>query len=184
MKTPGGPISDLSVPTKINRYGMPMNASEVLENSGWGLGIDYLIGAGYAINANVTQNVLLNESDLRKKDPYFVSFFNSPEYRFNVGLVNSDLYQSGWGFAMTYRHQTDMVWHSTLAPSNALLSYETTIPAFSTFDAQISKKLPAVKSIIKIGGSNIGNKLYTTAWGNPSVGGLYYLSITFDELLN
>ena len=58
------------------------------------------------------------------------------------------------------------------------------IPAYSTFDAQVSKRVPAIKSIVKLGGTNIGNKLYTTSWGNPSVGGLYYISLLFDELLN
>lgn len=53
-----------------------------------------------------------------------------------------------------------------------------------SFDAQVSKKISSIKSIVKIGGTNIGNKLYTTGWGNPSVGGMYYVSIMFDELLN
>src|SRR5690606_39912800 len=97
---------------------------------------------------------------------------------------NRDLYGSGWGFGVTYRHQTDMVWQGTIASVDANIARVTKIPAYSTVDAQISKKLPAMKSIVKIGGTNIGNKLYTTGWGNPSVGGLYYLSITFDEFLN
>lgn len=183
LKDPNGPLSDLADPTKVNRYGMPVNAAEILKNSGWGIGIDYLLGAGYIVNANVTQNVLLNEDEVRK-DPSFITYFNSPKYRINVGLNNQDLYRSGWGFGISFRHQTEMVWHSTMAPAQALIRYNTIIPGFSTFDAQISKKIPSMKSIIKVGGTNIGNKLYTTGWGNPSVGGLYYLSITFDELLN
>jgi len=41
-----------------------------------------------------------------------------------------------------------------------------------------------MKSILKVGGSNIFNKRYVTSFGNPSLGSLYYISISFDEFLN
>lgn len=181
---PNGPMADLGDPTKRAVYSMPMNAPQILKNSGWGIGLDYYMGAGYTLSGNVTQNVLLNDDQLRTEDPDFVTFFNSPKYRFNIGLNNRDLYGSGWGFGMNYRHQTEMLWNASIATPAANLGRHTMIPAYSTFDAQISKKITSLKSIIKVGGTNIGNKLYHTGWGNPSVGGLYYLSITFDELLN
>ena len=58
------------------------------------------------------------------------------------------------------------------------------IPAFSTLDMQVSKKVAEIKSIIKVGGTNLGGVAYTTGWGNPLIGSMYYVSITFDELLN
>jgi len=183
-KDPNGPITDLGDPTKRNVYSMPVNAPQVLKNSGWGIGVDYLLGAGYTLTGNVTQNVLLNEDEIRQKDPAFVTFFNSPKYRYNIGLNNRDLYGSGWGFGVNYRRQTEMLWNGTIGTPAANIGQHTMIPAYSTFDAQLSKKITSLKSIIKLGGTNIGNKLYTTGWGNPSVGGTYYLSITFDELLN
>lgn len=181
---PNGPMTDLADASKRLVYSMPVNAAQVLKNSGWGIGLDYYIGAGYIFTGNVTQNVLLNDDQLKKDDPSFVTFFNSPKYRFNLGLNNRDMYGSGWGFGLTYRHQTEMLWNASIATPAANMGRQTMIPAYSTFDAQISKKIPSMKSIIKLGGTNIGNKLHTTGWGNPSVGGLYYLSITFDELLN
>lgn len=186
---PNVPITDLITAegidmTRANAYRMPVTSTEILKNSGWGIGIDYLIGAGYILNGNVTQNVLLNDDELKKNNPNFVTFFNSPKYRFNLGFANRDMYGSGWGFGLTYRHQTEMVWQSSLASTTVNIERLAVIPAYSTFDAQISKKIPSMKSIIKLGGTNIGSKLHTTGWGNPYVGGLYYLSITFDELLN
>lgn len=183
-KDPNGPMTDLGDPTKRNVYSMPVNAPQVLKNSGWGIGVDYLLGAGYTLAGNLTQNVLLNGEEVRKADPAFVTFFNSPKYRMNIGLNNRDLYGSGWGFGVNFRHQTEMLWNGTIGTPAANIGQHTMIPAYSTYDAQISKKITSLKSIIKLGGTNIGNKLYTTGWGNPSVGGTYYLSITFDELLN
>lgn len=184
LKDPNGPLTDLADPTRRNVYSMPVNAPQVLKNSGWGIGLDYLIGNGFTVTGNVTQNVLLNEDELRESDPSFVTFFNSPEYRFNVGLSNRDVARTGWGFSLNFRHQTEFVWNGSIGTPVVNISRQSVIPAFSTFDAQISKKIPTIKSIVKLGGTNIGNKLYTTAWGNPSIGGMYYVSITFDELLN
>ena len=184
LKDPNGSIADLADPTRRNVYSMPVNAPQVLKNSGWGIGLDYLVGRGFTLTGNVTRNVLLNADELQESDPSFITFFNSPEYRFNVGFSNRDINRTGWGFGLTFRHQTEFVWNGSIGTPAVNINRQSVIPAFSTFDAQVSKKIPGIKSIVKLGGTNIGNKLHTTSWGNPSVGGLYYVSILFDELLN
>ena len=184
LKDPNGSVADLADPTRRNVYSMPVAAPQVLKNSGWGIGLDYVIGRGFTLTGNVTQNVLLNDEELKKEDPAFITSFNSPKYRFNIGFSNRDINRTGWGFGLTFRHQTEFLWNGSIGTPAVNIGRQSIIPAFSTFDAQISKKIPAIKSIVKVGGTNIGNKLYTTSWGNPSVGGLYYVSLTFDQLLN
>lgn len=184
LKDPTGTLADLADPTRRNVYSMPVNAPQVLKNSGWGIGLDYLIGNGYTLTGNVTQNVLLNEDELTESDPSFITFFNSPKYRFNLGFSNRDIARTGWGFGITFRHQNEFLWNGSIGTPAVNIGRHSMIPAFSTLDAQVSRKLTRMKSIVKVGGTNIGNKLYTTSWGNPAVGGLYYVSITFDELLN
>ena len=184
LKDPNGSVADLADPTRRNVYSMPVNAPQVLKNSGWGIGLDYVIGRGYTLTGNVTQNVLLNDDELQEEDPAFITFFNSPKYRFNVGFSNRDINRTGWGFGLTFRHQTEFLWNGSIGTPAVNIGRHSMIPAYSTFDAQVSKKIPAIKSIVKLGGTNIGNKLYTTSWGNPSVGGVYYVSLLFDELLN
>ncbi|MBE9466016.1 TonB-dependent receptor domain-containing protein [Dyadobacter subterraneus] len=183
-KDPNGPLTDLLDPTKRNAYSMPVNATQTVKNSGWGVGLDYVLGKGYTFNGNLTQNMLNNNAELLKNDPSFVTFFNSPKYRFNLGFSNRDINRTGWGFGVTFRHQSNMVWQATVASIAANIQQKTVIPAYSTLDAQISRKVSSIKSIIKIGGTNLTGKLYTTGWANPSVGAMYYVSITFDELLN
>lgn len=183
-KNPDGSNEDLADPTKRNVYSMPVNAGHTVKNSGWGIGADYLIGSGYVLTGNVSQNILLNKDQLKKDDPSFITTFNSPEFRFNAGFSNRNVNQTGWGFGVTFRHQTEMEWNASIATVQANVLGATIIPAYTTLDAQVSKALPAFKSVVKLGATNIGNKLYTTGWGNPSVGGMYYLSIVFDELFN
>ncbi|WP_025765209.1 TonB-dependent receptor domain-containing protein [Dyadobacter tibetensis] len=181
---PNGPITDLADPSKRQAYSFPVNASQVVKNSGWGIGADYVLGKGYTFSANVTMNQLNNGAELKKNDPSFVSFFNSPKYRYNLGFSNRDINRSGWGFGVTFRQQTEMVWHSTFASIAATVGDHTVIPGYSTLDAQISKKIIPIRSIIKVGGTNLTGKLYTTGWANPSVGSMYYVSVTFDELFS
>jgi outer membrane receptor protein involved in Fe transport len=57
------------------------------------------------------------------------------------------------------------------------------VPAYHSFDAQVTFKVPASKASIKIGGTNIFNKTYIQYAGGPTLGGLYYTSLTFDGLL-
>jgi iron complex outermembrane receptor protein len=183
-KDPNGPLTDLLDASKRNVYSMPVNAAQTVKNSGWGIGLDYVLGRGYTFNGNLTQNILNNNAELQRKDPSFITFFNSPKYRFNAGFSNRDIQRSGWGFGVTFRHQTSMVWQASVASVAANVQRKTVIPAYSTLDAQISRKVSSIKSIIKIGGTNLTGKLYTTGWANPSVGATYYVSITFDQLLN
>lgn len=162
---------------------MPINSDQVVKNSGWGIGADYLLGRGFTFSGNLTQNKLLNDNELNEEDPSFFTYFNTPKYRYNLGLSNRDINRTGWGFSVNFRHQTAAVWQSAMGSLAANIARQTKIPAYSTLDAQVSKKVSSLKSIIKVGGTNLTGKLYTTGWGNPSVGAMYYVSITFDELL-
>ena len=57
------------------------------------------------------------------------------------------------------------------------------IDAYSIVDAQVSYKMPSIKSVVKVGGNNIFNNQIYQAYGSPSIGALYYVSVVFDQLL-
>jgi iron complex outermembrane receptor protein len=56
------------------------------------------------------------------------------------------------------------------------------IDAYSVVDAQVSCKLPTLKSVVKLGANNAFNNQIYQAFGSPSIGAVYYISVTFDEL--
>jgi len=58
------------------------------------------------------------------------------------------------------------------------------VPEFGVLDAQVSYKVSNIKTIIKIGGTNLLGGDYRTNLGAPFVGQQFYLSLTFDEFLN
>jgi hypothetical protein len=88
------------------------------------------------------------------------------------------------GFAVAYRWQGEFVWQASFVGPLVSTQQLSVMPAFGTFDAQISYKLKSLKSILKIGGSNLFSNGYRQAWGNPTVGTMYFVSMTFDEFLN
>ena len=58
------------------------------------------------------------------------------------------------------------------------------VKAINNVDAQITLRLPAVKSTVKFGGTNILNNRYIQYAGGPTIGALYYVAVTVDGLLN
>lgn len=162
-------------------YSFYVNAPVELKNHGWAASADYLLPGNFIIGGNISFNDLVNRGSLPSG---FVTFFNSPKYRYNLSLANRNIRKSGLGFQVIFRHQDAFLWESSFANTEATLRQQTKIAAFNTLDAQVSKRIPAMKSVLKLGGTNILNKLYTQGWANPSVGGMYYVAITFDELMN
>ncbi len=57
------------------------------------------------------------------------------------------------------------------------------IPAYTTLDAHVSYKVTAIKTVFKIGGSNILNNYFTTSFGSAQIGGLYYISLVYEDIM-
>ncbi len=174
----GFPLSVLSDNTR-NVYNMPVNAPVQLKNAGWALGVDYMLPGNFTVGSNVSSNYFVNQADI---PPTFLTYFNTPKYRYNLSFGNRNVGRTNLGFNVVWRHQDAFIWDSGFV--NPAATGRTLIPAYQTLDAQVSKKLSGIKSLLKVGGTNLLGTLYTQSWGNPSVGSMVYLSLTFDELLN
>jgi outer membrane receptor protein involved in Fe transport len=146
------------------KFGVPVNAEGKVTSYGAALGLDYVIGK-YNLNGNVSYNKI---GDLPTN---YINDFNTPTIRYNLGLGNREIIKN-IGFNLQYRWQDEFYWNSSFSAG--------TVPAYSTFDAQVNFKVPSVNSVIKLGGSNILNKYYITSYGNPASGAIYYVSYTFN----
>ena len=103
----------------------------------------------------------------------YIAFFNAPKYRYNATLSNSGFgTDKRIGFNVSYRWQDAFFYEGDFANGD--------IAAIHTVDAQVSYKLPKVKSVVKLGGNNILNQYYFNALGNSFVGGLYYVSFGYN----
>lgn len=161
-------------------FSFPSNVESEVVTQGWGLSLDYQLGGNWMLGSNVSFNEVKDNGGLGNNQ----LAFNTPNYRTNVSLSNRNIGKSGWGVSAVWRYQEKFVWQSSIVNQVVNQQELSLIPAFHTLDMQVSKKLTAMKSILKIGGTNLGGKLYSTGWANPLVGSMYYVSLTFDELLN
>lgn len=101
--------------------------------------------------------------------------FNTPEHKATAGITLTDL-PKNVTVGFNYRYVEAYLYNEDL---NANI-----IPTFHTLDGQISYKVPAIKTIFRIGGTNLLNHYFREQFAGPRLGGLYYFQISFDEFLN
>ncbi|MFZ5970214.1 MAG: TonB-dependent receptor domain-containing protein [Bacteroidota bacterium] len=149
------------------------NFTERVTSQGAVLGLTYNLPKGYTVGGNYSWNVLQDAPDPEQ----FLSEFNTPEHKVNLNIGNRRV-TDNFGFNVTMRWQDEFLWQSSFTvPANGM------VPAYTTVDAQVTYKLSGIKSMLKIGGSNLLNQKYIQSLGGPNIGALYYVSLTFDELL-
>jgi outer membrane receptor protein involved in Fe transport len=148
-------------------YSISTNLNQDVKTSGWGLSAEYQLPKNFNVSANIYSDVI---DDLPST---FVSYFNTPKTRANFGFGNSGfLCHNRVGFNIMVRTQASMVYQGTFGSS--------TLPGYTTVDAMVSYKIPVIKSLVKLGATNLYNKYYRTGFGSPAVGGLYYVSFGYN----
>jgi outer membrane receptor protein involved in Fe transport len=151
--------------TTFTKFGVPVNAEGNVTSYGTALGIDYLMGK-YNLSGNISYN---NIGDIPVT---YVNDFNTPKVRYNLGISNRNVVKNV-GMNVSYRWQDSFYWNSSFASG--------AVPSFGTVDAQVNLKIPSVNGMIKIGASDLLNKYYVTSYGNPEMGGMYYVGFTFNQ---
>lgn len=173
----GGQIVAVKAPTSHqgnavaagSLYSLYNNSLESVTSMGAGLGITYSLPRNFSINGSYSYATFdaTETADFR-------AGFNTPENKFNIGLSNRKVVNN-LGFNINFRWQEGFLWQSSYGTWN--------VPEFGVVDAQLNYKLSALRSMVKIGATNLGGGDYRTNLGAPFVGQMYYLSLTFDEFL-
>lgn len=154
-----------------NTFSVPTNIDRTLTAQGAAIGLEYSLPKGYKLGGNYNWNSLSNAEQLAADG--FLAEFNTPEHKYNVTFGNRKVTDK-LGFNVAYRWQDQFLWESSFAQG--------IVPAIGTVDAQVSYRLKDLKSVIKVGGSNLTNERYVLNYGGPTLGAIYYISLTFDEL--
>jgi outer membrane receptor protein involved in Fe transport len=158
-------LTELASPYTTSNYSFVVNSTSGVNAIGWGISGDLEMAMGYHLTANISGDKL---NDVPEG---FFAFFNTPKVRYNIGLSNSNVYKNV-GFNIIWRWQDELLWQGTFGTG--------TIPSYGTLDAQVGWRIPKSKSQLKIGASNLMNDYYRSAFGNPEVGGLYYVSFGYN----
>ena len=150
------------------------NATDQVSSQGASVALTWLLRDGYNLGANATWA----DFDLEGANPNNIPAFNTPRWRATVTFGNSAVTKN-LGFNVAWRWQDAFDWTSTfnqLRPGR--------INTYSIVDAQVSYRLHNLKSVLKVGGTNVFNNRIYQAFGSPSIGATYYVQMTFDELFD
>jgi outer membrane receptor protein involved in Fe transport len=136
------------------------------------------LGAGVGLSRKVYKNFELggsynySEFDFdQSSDPSFEVGFNTPKHRAKASFGNDKLFKN-FGFNTNVRWNSEYLWQSSFIDGM--------IPENVVFDAQINYAIPFLKSVIKVGGANLGGKDYIQVLGAGSIGQQYYASWTIN----
>lgn len=165
-----GLLSPITTNGQENTFSVYTNLDRKVSAQGFVLGGEYSLLRGYKIGFNYNWNKLNDELGSG-----YLSEFNTPEHKFNVTFGNRKLTEN-LGFNVAYRWQDAFLWESSFAQGE--------VPAVGVVDAQVSYRIKNMKSVIKLGGSDLFNKRYVLNYGGPTLGAIYYISVTFDQLMN
>ena len=141
------------------------NSQTQVYNYGLSAGVTYS-SSGYTTNVNATYSKLRKSAS----EDGLEDGFNTPEWMINISASKSEILKHT-SAGITWRWQTSYYWQSFLVNGN--------VSAYSTLDAQVNYTFEQAKCKVKIGGTNLLNKYYYSFLGGPSIGGMYYVTLTY-----
>ena len=152
----------------IRAYQLYTNTDLKIQSLGVGIGLSKRMFGYYdfGINYNYSQF----DFD-QSKDPGFEAGFNTPKHRVKASVGNEKLFEN-FGFNASIRWNNEYLWESTMVDGM--------IEAATVVDAQINYGIPKIKSLLKLGATNIGGKEYTQVLGAGAIGQQYFISWTIN----
>lgn len=149
------------------------NASDQASAQGATLGLTYTMPKNYRLHFNTTWA----DFQLRDANPDNIPAFNTPAWKTNF-TVSNDRITNRLGFSAAWHWQSAFDWYGTLTQLDP-----GRVNAYNMIDAQMSYRIPNLKTTVKIGASNLTNRKIVQAYGSPAVGGIYFISLLFDEMM-
>lgn len=150
-------------------FSIVANSPERVKTYGAGFSAEYLLPRNFIVSGS------LSSDNIRDVPAGFRAFFNAPELRSLVTIANTGFGPNkNFGANISWRWQQGFFFENDFTQGD--------VPSFHTVDAGINYRVPSIRSMFKFGATNLLNQYYVTALGNPSVGGLYYVSFAYNVL--
>ncbi len=152
----------------LEAYQTYTNSLADINSYGATIGVDMKVLGNFDLGVNYTYS----EIDFDQAAfPDFRTNFNTPNHKVKASFGNTELFEN-FGFNVNYRWSDTYFWQATFADGQ--------LPSFTVLDAQINYSVPDIKSIFKVGGSNILGQEYFSAVGTGGVGSIFYVSWTVN----
>ncbi|MCL9809602.1 TonB-dependent receptor domain-containing protein [Flavobacterium luminosum] len=166
--TVGTPTAVMSLVNGDRRiYQLYTNSKADIKSLGFGIGLNRRV-AMFDLEASYNYSEFQFD---RASDPSFEPGFNTPKHRIKGSFGSEKLFKN-FGFNTNVRWNSAYLWEASFV--------DAMVPENVVFDAQINYSIPALKSVFKVGGANIGGKDYIQVPGAGNIGQQYYASWTIN----
>jgi outer membrane receptor protein involved in Fe transport len=149
-------------------YQVYTNTTAQITSFGFGAGLSKKIYKDFELGANY--NYAQFNFD-QSEDPSFVAGFNTPKHRIKGSFGNAKLIQN-LGFNINVRWNSEYLWQSSFGDG--------IIPENTVLDAQINYSIPKIKSVIKVGATNLFGSDYLQVIGAGMIGQQIFASLTIN----
>ena len=167
--TVGTPLSYQALAFGDRRvYQVYTNTTAEISSLGFGVGLSKKVYKDFELGVNYNYAQF---NFKQQDDPDFVAGFNTPKHRIKASLGNSKVIKN-LGFNVNVRWNTEYLWESSFGDG--------IIPENTVLDAQINYGLPKLKSVIKVGATNLFGKDYLQVIGAGMIGQQWFASWTIN----
>ncbi|KAF2515360.1 TonB-dependent receptor plug domain-containing protein [Flavobacterium zhairuonense] len=149
-------------------YQVYTNTTAQISSFGFGVGLSKKVYKDFEVGVNY--NYAQFDFD-QSEDPGFVAGFNTPKHRIKASLGNAKVAKN-LGFNVNVRWNTEYLWQSSFGDGM--------IPENTVLDAQVNYALPKLKSVIKVGATNLFGKDYIQVIGAGAIGQMWFASWTIN----
>lgn len=158
---------------RIDAFRYSANSNNTVTTQGASIGLNYFFAKKYSFAGNYSWNKLNTELD-----DEIIPAFNTPEHKFNLGVNGRDLdidflNLDNVGFNINYKWVEGFIFEGSP-------QFTGFVPTYDMVDAQINKRFEGIHTTLKIGASNLLNKMNFQTFGGPRIGRLAYVSLTYD----
>ena len=162
-------VANLTNRDLVRTFSVKTNSTVDVDSYGLGIGLSTKVFNGYNVGLNYTWSKFSFD---QAQDPDFEAGFNTPEHKLKAQFGHPNVFEN-FGFNVSARWQTEFYWQSTFLEGN--------VEERTVLDAQINYSVPSIKSVFKVGGSNLTGKEYLSAPGVGAIGSQYYISWTINN---
>ncbi|MGC4021169.1 MAG: carboxypeptidase-like regulatory domain-containing protein [Cyclobacteriaceae bacterium] len=156
-------------PSKYTKYNIAYNGGQSVNTFGYAASLSYNMQRNFVTKVNFYSDHMKNGNEKQ------ISYFNTPSYHLNFEFGNSGLGKKKlFSFNTTLRFKPS--YHYEVMGGLG----QGTVPSSAVIDAQVGYRFQKIKSILRIGATNITNQYYSTGMANPMIGGMYYATIGYN----
>jgi outer membrane receptor protein involved in Fe transport len=166
--------SVIGLPRDVKAFRYAANSANIVKTQGASIGLNYYVNNFIAVNGNYSWNKLIKTDE---NDP-IIPAFNTPTHKFNLGLAVRD-YAFGsvpvlkWGLGANYKWIQGFVFEGSP-------QFTGFVPSYDLVDVQCNATIIKSHINIKLGASNLLNRMNIQTYGGPRIGRMAFFALTYE----